>query len=135
MSIQPGRIRLEIALRHSPAKVWQILTVPELVAKWWAPNDLVPEVGRSFQFDMGPWGKQACKVLAVEPEQKLSYTFAEGSLDTTVTWTLRPNGEGTLLELVHEGFDLESPMAKAAFDGMSNGWPEVLERLVKALEQ
>jgi len=134
MTIQPGRIRLEIALRHSPDKVWRILTVPELVAKWWAPNDLVPEVGNQFHFDMGPWGKQACRVLLVEPGRKLSYSFAEGTLNTTVTWSLRPDGDGTILELVHEGFDLDSPMARTAFEGMSNGWPEVLERLVKSME-
>ena len=134
MNLQPGRIRLEISLRHSPSKVWRILTVPEKLETWWAPNDFVAQVGKRFHFDMGPWGKQHCKVLVVDPERKLAYTFAEGSLDTTVTWTLRPDGQGTLLELVHEGFDLDSPMAKAAFDGMSNGWPEVLERLAKSLE-
>jgi len=134
MTIQPGRIRLEIRLRHSPEKVWQVLTVPNLIAKWWSPCDLVPEVGNRFHFDMGQWGKQACQVLEVDQGQKLSYTFAEGSLDTTVTWTLKPHEDGTILELVHEGFDLGSPMAKAAFDGMSLGWPEVLEKLAKSLE-
>lgn len=134
MSIQPGRIRQEINLRHAPDKVWRILTEPDLVAKWWAVCDIVPEVGRDFQFDMGKWGIARCKVVAVEPRQKLSYIFGSGGLDTTITWTLRPEGEGTVLELVQDGFDLDSPLAKAAFEGMSSGWPVVLEKLAKALE-
>lgn len=134
MSIQPGRIRQEINLRHAPAKVWRFLTEPDLVAKWWAVCDIAPEVGRDFQFDMGKWGIAHCKVVAVEPGRKLSYLFGSGGLDTTITWTLRPEGEGTVLELVQDGFDLESPLAKAAFEGMSNGWPVVLERLSKSLE-
>lgn len=129
MSIQPGRIRLEIALAHAPSKVWKFLTVPEKIALWSSPCDMVPVVGNLFEFDMGPWGKQACEVLAVEEERLLSYAFAKGALDTVVTWTLKPTPQGTLLELVHEGFDLDSPMAKAAFDGMSQGWPDVLHRL------
>jgi uncharacterized protein YndB with AHSA1/START domain len=126
---EPGRIRLEKRLSHAPAKVWAFLTDPALLSKWWAPNDIQTVVGHRFHFDMGQWGKQPCEILAVEPERFLSYTFAPGTLDTTITWTLAPDGEGTLLEMVHEGFDLDSPMAKAAFEGMSQGWPAVLDKL------
>lgn len=133
MTAQPGRIELERSLRHAPSLVWTYLTDPVKIAVWWAPCDLVPEVGNQFHFDMGPWGKQPCEVVAVEPGTRLSIAFAKGTLDTTVTWTLLPEGEGTLLRMVHEGFDLESPMAKMAFEGMSNGWPSILERLAGAV--
>lgn len=134
MSLQPGRIRQEITLRHAPSKVWRFLTEPDLVSKWWAPCDIVAEVGNEFRFDMGKWGTARCKVVVAEPEQKLSYTFGNEGLDTTITWTLRPEGEGTALELVQDGFDLDSPLAKAAFEGMSNGWPFVLGRLTSSLD-
>jgi len=125
---EPGRIRLEKRLQHPPAKVWAYLTDPALLAKWWAPNDILPVVGHHFHFDMGQWGKQPCEILAVEPGHFLSYSFAPGTLDTTISWKLAPDGEGTLLEMVHEGFDLDSPMTKAAFEGMSQGWPDVLDK-------
>src|SRR4029077_2671446 len=74
--------------------------------------------GHRFTLDMGGWGQQPCEVLAVEPGQMISYSFAGGSLDTTITWRVEPEGTGTRLFLEHRGFDLESPMGKAAFDGM-----------------
>lgn len=126
-------IRLEHHYAHSPAAVWRALTDPELHARWWAAGDVKPVVGHRFELDMGQWGKQPCEVLAVEPERLLSYRFATGRLDTTITWRLVPEGAGTRLELTHEGFDLDSPMAKQAFEGMKKGWPAVLERLAGAL--
>jgi hypothetical protein len=36
--------------------------------------------------------------------------------------------------LEHDGFDLESPLAKRAFEGMGGGWPAVLERIAPALD-
>ena len=51
-----------------------------------------PVVGHKFELDMGHWGKQACEVLAVEPERLISYVFATCVLDTTITWRLVPEG-------------------------------------------
>jgi uncharacterized protein YndB with AHSA1/START domain len=59
----------------------------------------------------------------------LSYSFAPGTLDTTITWRLAAEGDGTRLSLEHRGFGLDSPLGKTAFHGMSNGWPAVLGRL------
>ncbi|WP_030263174.1 SRPBCC family protein [Streptomyces sp. NRRL B-24484] len=116
-------------LPHPPAAVWRALTDPELHARWWAAGDVRPVVGHRFGLDMGPWGSQPCEVTAVEEERLLRYTFAEGSLDTTVTWRLVPEGHGTRLFLEHAGFDLDSPMGRTALDGMGKGWPGVLARL------
>ncbi|GAB2725441.1 SRPBCC domain-containing protein [Kitasatospora kifunensis] len=113
--------------------VWKALTDPDLHARWWAAGDVRPVVGHRFTLDMGPWGQQACEVLAVEPERLLRYSFAPGSLDTTITWQLHPEGAGTRLFLEHAGFDLDSPLGKAAFEGMGRGWPDVLGRIEPAL--
>jgi uncharacterized protein YndB with AHSA1/START domain len=127
---EPGVIRMSQFINHPPAKVWRALTTPELHARWWAAGDVKPVVGHTFTLDMGPWGQQACKVIAVEPEKLLSYEFA---LNTTITWRLEPEGAGTRLHLEHSGFDLEAPMAKRAFEGMGSGWPGVLRRLEPAI--
>jgi uncharacterized protein YndB with AHSA1/START domain len=68
-------------------------------------------------------------VLEVNPERLLSYTFAEGDLDTTITWRLEPEGGGTRLFLRHAGFVEGSPALK----GMGNGWPALLRRIEPAL--
>lgn len=60
-------------------------------------------------------------MVAIEPERMLVYTWRNGSLDTTVTGRLEPEGNGTRLFLVHAGFDLDDPTQRAAYDGMSSG--------------
>jgi hypothetical protein len=52
-----------------------------------------------------------------------------GSLNTTITWQLHPEGAGTRLFLEHAGFDLDSPLGKAALKGMGRGWPDILQRI------
>jgi uncharacterized protein YndB with AHSA1/START domain len=133
MTTERGVIQLSQFIDHPPAKVWLALTDPALHAKWWAAGDVKAVVGHRFTLDMGPWGKQPCEVVAVEQERLLSYTFAPGTLDTTITWQLVPEGAGTRLSLTQAGFDLDSPMGRAAFEGMGGGWPKLLERIGRAL--
>ena len=131
--IESGVIQLSEFIEHPPAKVWEALTTPALIAKWWAPGDIRPLVGHRFLLDMGPWGQQPCEVVAVEAHRLLVYSFAEGTLNTTLTWRLEPEGDGTRLWLKHSGFDLDSPLGKAAFEGMGAGWPGVLKRIGQVL--
>jgi len=126
-------IELEHVYPHPPLAVWQALTTPDLHARWWAAGDVRPIVGHKFDLDMGRWGKQACEVLAVEPERLLRYLFAAGVLDTTITWRLVPEEEGTRLQLRHEGFNLDTPLGRQALEGMRAGWPGVLRTLGDAL--
>ncbi|MFJ9823234.1 SRPBCC domain-containing protein [Streptomyces sp. NPDC101160] len=137
MSDQPesDTIRLARFLPHPPAAVWAALTDPELHARWWAAGDVKPVVGHRFTLDMGNFGSQPCEVTEAVPERLLAYRFAEGSLDTTITWCLEPEGRGTRLFLTHAGFDLDSPLGRQAFEGMGHGWPHVLDRLGALLEE
>ena len=70
----------------------------------------------------------------MENERLLSYSFAKGTLDCIITWRLIPEGSGTRLTLTQEGFDLDSPLGRAALEGMRPGWPRVLERLATLLD-
>ena len=129
-----GTIRLEHRYAHPPSRVWRALTDPARVARWWAPGDIRAEVGHRFEMDMGQWGMQACEVLAVEPDRLFRYRFAISTLDTIITWELQAEGSGTRLTLTHEGFDLDSPMGRSAFEGMKPGWPGILQRIEAAIE-
>lgn len=126
---EPGVIRIEHVYKQPPARVWRALTDPALVAKWWAAGDVRAEVGHRFEMDMGPWGMQPCEVLAVEPERMFRYRFAQATLDTIITFELVPEGTGTRLTLTHEGFDLDKPMSRRAFEGMRPGWPGILAKI------
>lgn len=133
MTKQLGEIRLEHVYTQPPGKVWRALTVPDLVARWWAPGDIRAEIGHRFEMDMGPWGMQPCEVLEVELERRFSYRFAAPTLNTVITWELTPEGAGTRLTLIHSGFDLESPLGRRAYEGMKPGWPGILERIASVL--
>ncbi|MFE5584973.1 SRPBCC domain-containing protein [Kitasatospora sp. NPDC056531] len=132
---EKAAINCDEFLPYPPARVWEALTDPELHARWWAAGDVKAVVGHRFTLDMGPWGQQPCEVVEVEVERLLKYSFAEGSLDTTVTWRLVPEGHGTRLLLEHAGFDLDTPMGRQAHQGMAQGWPSVLRRIAPALAE
>lgn len=121
-------------LTHSPEDVWRALTDPDLLARWWVPGDVQAEVGHRFNLDMGKWGQQPCEVTAVEPGRLFAYRFGGGSIDTTITWRVEPEGTGTRLLLEHTGFDLDSPLGRQAYEGMGAGWPHVLERIDGAID-
>ena len=123
-------IHLDQYYNQPPAAVWRALTTPELLARWWAAGDVRPVVGHKFELDMGNWGKQPCEVLEVEPERLFKYRFTS---DWTLTWRLEPEGNGTRLTLLHEGFDPNKPKDRFALENMSKGWPEVLARLGAAV--
>ena len=122
-------IELDQFIAREPAAVWRALTEPELLARWWTAGDIKPIVGHRFTLDMGSWGQQQCEVLEVDPGRLLSYTFAEGALDTTITWRLEPEGAGTRLFLRHAGF----PPGSMSLKRMSGGWPAILRRIEPAL--
>lgn len=132
--MKTASIELHHHYAHPPAVVWKALTDPALHARWWAAGDIRPVVGHRFELDMGSWGTQPCEVLEVEPERLLKYRFAIQTLDTTITWRLTPEGNGTRLTLTHEGFDLDTPLGRTADDGMRRGWPGVLDRLATVLK-
>lgn len=130
---EPGVIQLTRFIPHPTALVWKALTDPVIHAKWWAAGDVRAVVGHRFNLDMGQFGMQPCEVIDVELERLFAYTFAPGTLGTTITWRLAPEGGGTQLSLEHKGFDLDSPLGKTAYQGMNGGWPNVIERMKSVL--
>jgi uncharacterized protein YndB with AHSA1/START domain len=130
---KPAIIEVEHSFSHPPAAVWKALTDPALHARWWAAGDVRPVVGHRFDLDMGQWGKQPCEVVQVEPDRLLKYKFGIGTLNTFITWKLAKEGSGTRLQLIHEGFDMDSPMGRMAFEGMGAGWPKVVAHLATVL--
>jgi uncharacterized protein YndB with AHSA1/START domain len=123
---------VEREMPHPPEKIWRALTQPHLIQEWLMKSDFAPVVDHRFNFRVEPqphWnGLIDCKVLVVEPNRTLSYTWGALGLESVVTWTLTPTGAGTHLRMEQSGF---RPDQKQAFAGATYGW----QRFFGALEQ
>lgn len=62
---------------------------------------------------------------------KLSYTWVDGGINTTVTWILKHENETTYLHLGQTGFEKEDQ----AFNGAKFGWMKMGGDLEKVLEE
>lgn len=58
-------IRVDQFVAAPPAKVWRMLTEPELMKLWWAEGQVAAVVGHRFTLDMQGYGKQPCQVLGL----------------------------------------------------------------------
>ncbi|MCV7413203.1 polyketide cyclase [Mycobacterium florentinum] len=129
----PATIRVDQFVGAPPERVWRLLTEPDLMRLWWAEGQVAAVVGHQFVLDMPGYGKQACKVLEVDPPHRFVYTFTPA---WTLTWRLEPEGTGTRVFLEHSGFDLNDTRMAAAFDRMGPGWRDVvLPRLSESAAQ
>ena len=94
-------------------------------------SDFKPVVDHrcDFQFD---WGVVDCKVLEVEPQRALTYTWLSGELESVVAWMLEPVGGGTRLRMEQTGFPPGQPRY---FQGARAGWPRFFDALEKVLDK
>jgi uncharacterized protein YndB with AHSA1/START domain len=141
-------IHVDRFLPHPPAKVWRALTEPELLARWMMPGDFRLRVGHRYTMhtqpiaDTGFSGTVQAEVLAFETEKmlRLGWRDAAPTQDSTtawtITWTLQPEGRGTRLFLLHEGFDPDNPLHQRSRTIMGGGWrSHIMRRLESVLEQ
>lgn len=146
MSSTLTAIELNEFLPHSPAKAWRALTEPALIATWLMENDFEPVVGHRYTMRgtpapaVGFSGLVASEVLEIDPGRLLRISWRDANagndLDSTVTWTLVPEGTGTRLFLVHEGFDPAEQSHVVAHRIMGGGWRgQTLKKLAETLAQ
>ena len=120
---------VERDIPHPPEKIWRALTQPHLMAEWLMKTDFAPVKGHGFSF-RADWGAVDCRVLAVEPNKSLSYTWDAMGLESIVTWTLTPKGSGTLLRMEQAGFRSDQ---QQAFQGAQYGWQKFFGNLEQVL--
>ena len=130
-------ISFEVDLQHPPAKVWRALTDPALLAEWLLPViGLELQPGAEFMFKTQPYpgwdGTVNCRMLEIEPQRKLRYTWTVPFLDTDATFTLTPTALGTHLGIVQSGFTADQ---KRESGGARYGWKMMGGKLVDLLER
>jgi uncharacterized protein YndB with AHSA1/START domain len=100
---------------HAPAKVWRVVTDPELIPLWTAtgqggtPVGFAPVPGTRFQFVAKPvpgWrGIVDCEVLEVREPSLLRYSWTgeENGKPSYVTYRIEPRDGGTRFTFDHTG--------------------------------
>jgi uncharacterized protein YndB with AHSA1/START domain len=140
----------EVFVAAPPARVFQALTDPEQVPRWWGQQGMYRIT--EWKGDVRPGGKWSSvgigadgnsfrvegEYLEVDPPRVLSHTWIKswaGVKNTVVRWELEPidvqglhpngpkrAGTGTLVKIRHTGFAGAPQDAKAH----SDGWARVL---------
>jgi uncharacterized protein YndB with AHSA1/START domain len=128
-AIETRSVVVERELRFPPEKIWRALTQPHLMEEWLMKTDFKPVVDQSFKLS-GDWGTVDCKVLEVEPNKTLSYTWDAMGLESVVTFTITATGSGTHLRMEQSGF---RPDQEQAFQGAKYGWQKFFGSLEEVL--
>jgi uncharacterized protein YndB with AHSA1/START domain len=107
---------------HPPEK-------PHLIEEWLMKNDFKPVLDHRFNL-RADWGAVDCRVLAVEPNKMLSYTWAAYGLESVVTWTITPTRTGTRLRMEQSGFHSDQ---RQYYEGAQGGWQQFFAALEQVL--
>ncbi|MEM9170826.1 MAG: SRPBCC domain-containing protein [Pseudomonadota bacterium] len=133
----PITLTKTIILAAPPAHVWKFLTEKERLATWFHAGATDFAAGGAYAVLSNTYGREGEKVvwgeiLTFDPPNRLVHTFTHnglGDVKTTCTWTLAPIDGGTLLTLVHSGFEQLADGARAAGGDHDKGWDEHFVRL------
>jgi uncharacterized protein YndB with AHSA1/START domain len=125
---------IEREMAHPPEKIWRALTQPHLIAEWLMKSDFKPVADHRFTLRAEPnphWdGIVDCRVLEIEPNRTLSYSWDALGLASVVTWTLTPMGAGTLLRMEQSGFRQDQ---EQNYQGAKYGWRQFFGKLEQVL--
>lgn len=126
---------VERTLNAPVSRVWQALTDNEKMKQWYFQLDnFEPRVGFEFSFSgQGSKGENYvhnCRITAVEPEKKLSYTWVYEGFEghSEVSFELFPEDDDkTKVRITHTGletFPQHGP--DFAVESFTKGWNHIL---------
>ncbi|WP_421787502.1 SRPBCC family protein [Hyphobacterium sp.] len=129
-------IEKTVFLRASPEKVWDFLTQPDALERWFHRSNVPLEAGKAYEL-LGEDGEAVCwgRVVTADPPTTLVYTFTHNHLkghESRVQWTLEAVDGGTRLSLRHDGFDGAQVSEFEMLCGHDAGWDEHFGRLREA---
>jgi len=138
-------ITLKRHLNGKPEQVFKAWTDPQKIVRWFGPQqtlldtvkaELDVRVGGkfwvSFNTNDGDFHKVGGTYREVFPHERLQFSWAWHSTperESLVTISIRPDGEGSMLTLLHEQF-----FDQAAAEGHMRGWTGTLEKLAAQFE-
>ncbi|KHF40183.1 SRPBCC family protein [Halalkalibacter okhensis] len=94
-------IRKNTVFQAKIDKVWQAVATAEGIETWFMPNDFKQELGYEFTIQ-SPFGPTSCKVLELEPPNRLVFSWGEDGW--MITFELADLGDETEFTLTHSGW-------------------------------
>ncbi len=138
-------VRRTITIAASPDKVWEAITVPEHIVRWFGQKAELEAlaVGAGGVFGFDGYGDFPVRIEEIDPPRSIAYRWGNdnaasvGAIDlahsTVFRFTLEPVGSRTQLTVVETGFDtLDDPAA--GMESNRGGWDSELDELVAYLE-
>ncbi|HWM64209.1 MAG TPA: SRPBCC family protein [Solirubrobacterales bacterium] len=125
-------VEREVRVRARPETIFPFFTDPELMVRWMGSSaEVEPSPGGIFRVEVSGSYVARGEYVEVSPPDHVVFTWGWESEDSpvrpgssTVEVTLRPDGEETLVRLVHR--DLPSEDSAGAH---GRGWDHYLDRL------
>ncbi len=133
MITETGTVEREVRIEARPETVFPFFTEPDLMVRWMgAKAEADPRPGGIYRVDVDGGAHVACgEFVEVSPHERVVFSWGWESEDSpvrpgtsTVSVTLTPDGDHTIVRLVHS--DLPS---KESANAHSAGWEHYLERL------
>ena len=112
-------------------KVWEAITDEQQISAWFIKADFKAEVGYEYTFTHEQTMVTG-EVTEVEPLHRLVYTWIVGETTavTTVQWLLAEEDGGTLVTIIHSGFEnYPDDTVSSMFTSSQKGWDVVLNEL------
>jgi len=141
------RIEREIVVAAPAERLWEVLTRPEHIGRWFEGMDVELDLrpGGMMVLTSQEFGKFQAIVDQVEPPRLFAYRWARHSdtpvsegTATRVEFTLTPQGDGTRVRVAESGFAstdaVKVDQARHA-EANSQGWRQVLGSLQRYVEQ
>jgi uncharacterized protein YndB with AHSA1/START domain len=136
MASEPEEIVREVRIAASPEQVFPYFTDADKLVVWKAARaELDARPGGAFRMDVTGRGNALARgeYVVIDPPRRVVFTWewedrspATPPVRSVVEVTLSPDGDGTLLRLVHRGVPQEIRRGSAA------GWAHYLARLALA---
>jgi uncharacterized protein YndB with AHSA1/START domain len=137
-----SRIDRTIEIKAPPERVWRALTSAAELSAWFQvtiEGEIAPgnEVWMTSVHPGHAGQRFRVRFVEMKPPERFAWQWHPGAVDpavdyskeapTTVTFTLKPSGNGTQLTVTETGFDSISLTRRAKVYGdNSQGWTEVL---------
>lgn len=139
-------VRRSILIAAPIDKVWQAVTQPEHISRWFGTTELDgSDVGATGRMTFGSNDPIPLRIEAIDEPHSVSYcwsnddalgthpTEVDDATATVFTFTLEVVGDSTRLTVLETGFDRTSAPAENMRSHV-DGWTSELDKLVALLE-